>query len=190
MARTRTAEPEQAEQAPEQALEQATEQAEQGEQNGQPTGLDEDFIASGAYTLAADLADVAAPQRVRPAKQQAMDKVIAAIHARWGQVGRPTTWAKLMETHVVKSYFVQPDQAGEIKRYIGSAAKLHGVRIKYGSEFIVSEALITKHNLPADYLGRTVISFAVMDKRPHSKTGASGSVNGDVNGDVNGGNEG
>ena len=150
--------------------------------------LDLDFVSGGAFTLSADLAKESAPQRERNAKQQAMDKVVQAAYDIWASSGKPTTWARLMETQSVKSYFVQPDQASEIKRLINSAVKLHEVRARYGSEFAVGETHIEKYNLPPDYLGRTVISFAVMDKRPRAAA-----VNGDgtsVNGDENGGDEG
>lgn len=167
MAKTQTADqPAQVEEDPITAEDQAKLDAHLAE--AKPT-LDTDFLAS-PFTLDGDaeLVKATQPQRERNAKQTQMDGVVAKAHARWVEVGKPSVWGKIVETKSALTYFVQPELAADLKKVIGRAGTFHGLRIRYGTSFLVTEGIVSKYNLPADYVGREVVSFAVMDRRPRA----------------------
>lgn len=131
-----------------------------------PKGLGLDFITSGGFTLEdADMAAAAAPVRARSDEQQAMDEVVRKMNAHWKSANGPTTWPNLVAAKCVTTYFVEPDKTASIKKLIDRAASLLGIRIRYGTSFLADEKLVAKFSLPAEYLGREVISFAAPDKR-------------------------
>ena len=140
------------------------------------TGLDLDFIESGAFTLTPELTSQAAPQRARSDKQRKMDAVVERLHKHWKSVGGPSQWGKLVETKCVTTYFVQPDQAAELKKLINRAGAFHDVAIRYGSSFLATEHMVKKFNLPEAYVGREVISFAARDRRPRAANGTKGTT--------------
>ncbi|HVH71547.1 MAG TPA: hypothetical protein VNB49_10605, partial [Candidatus Dormibacteraeota bacterium] len=129
-----------------------------------------DFDLTAPVMLDPELTKTSAPQRERSERQQQMDATVAKLHEHWAKVGKPSVWGKMVETKSVATYFVAPDKAGDLRKLINRAGTLHGLRIRYGSEFAVSEKLRERYNLPENYVGRTVVSFAVMDKRPRATT--------------------
>ena len=177
--RTKTHQTDQTNQAETQAdqaetqTDQAETQTDQAETQTE-TGLDLDFIESGAFTLTPELTSQAAPQRARSDKQRKMDAVVERLHNHWKSVGGPSQWGKLVETKCVTTYFVQPDRAAELKKLINRAGAFHDVAIRYGSSFLATEHMVKKFNLPETYVGREVISFAARDRRPRAKNGTKG----------------
>lgn len=125
-------------------------------------------IESGAFMLPAELSDTAAPVRARNEKQQAMDKKVKELHAAWLRAGKPNTWANMVAGKTVATYFTEPDKSAELHKLINRAVALHGVRARMGTSFRVTEKHVAAYGLPAHYLGREAISFAVMDKRPRA----------------------
>lgn len=128
--------------------------------------LELDFISGGAYMLAAELASQSAPVRARGEKQQAMDKKVKELHAAWIKGGRETTWEALVKSGAVATYFVDPQLSADLHKLINRAVTFHGLRVRMGTSFKVTEAHIRKFNLKPQYLGREAVSFAIMDKRP------------------------
>jgi hypothetical protein len=138
--------------------------------------LETDFISGGAFTLAADLADVTAPVRARNEKQMAMDKMVKNLHAKWLAIDpakRPSTWDGLVKAGCVATYFVQPELAADLHKLISRAVTLHGVRSRIGTSFLVTDTVRANMlkrgiNIPEAYLGREAISFSILDKRPRA----------------------
>lgn len=128
--------------------------------------LSADFISGGGFILAPELAEQSAPKNARNERQTAMDLTVSQMHEMWVKAGRPNTWAKMVEGKTVKTYFVDPTQAGDLKKLVNSAVSLHDVRVRWGTPFKATDKMVKAYNLPAEYLGREVISFAIMDKRP------------------------
>lgn len=126
-----------------------------------------DFIG-GAVILTSDLAVQTAPKNQRSEKQSKMDEVVKRLHTAWVNAGRASQWPKMVESKVVATYFVEPNKSAELKRLINRAVTFHNVRARFGTSFVATEALVTKHNLPKEYIGREVISVAIMDKRPRT----------------------
>lgn len=135
--------------------------------------IDLAFIESGLMTLAPELANQAAPQRARSDKQAAMDARCEKLHAAWVKASKPSVWAKLVETNCVATYFVEPEKTASLKKLVRRAATFHDVRVRWGTSFKATETLIAKYNLPKEYLGREVVSFAIMDKRPRAANGTA-----------------
>lgn len=132
-----------------------------------------DFIKSGGLTLAPELAAQAAPQRQRSDKQTAMDERCQVLHDAWEKAGKPSIWAKMVEGKAVATYFTEPQKSANLHKLIRRAADYLGYRVRWGTSFKATEVLIKKYNLPFEYLGREVVSFAIMDKRPRAANGSS-----------------
>lgn len=132
-----------------------------------------DFIKSGGLTLAPELAAQAAPQRQRSDKQAAMDERCQALHDAWIKAGNPSVWAKMVEGKAVATYFTEPQKSANLHKLVTRAVNYLGYRVRWGTSFKATEALIKKYNLPTEYLGREVVSFAVMDKRPRATNGST-----------------
>ena len=60
--------------------------------------------------------------------------------------------------------------AAELKKLINKAADFHGVRVRYGSSFVVTEQHIQRFNLKPELLGHEAVSFAVLDKKARTTT--------------------
>lgn len=126
--------------------------------------------------LSADLAEQAAPQRSRNERQVKMDEIVGKLHKTWKAAGQPTTWPKMVEKNVVATYFVDPPKASDLKLLVNRAVSYHGVRVRWGTPFVATEKLVQTHKLPTEYIGREVISFAIMDKRPRTTSDNSTST--------------
>jgi hypothetical protein len=125
-----------------------------------------DFIESGAFMLAPELAAVTAPRNARSPRQEKMDDKVTELHEAWVKAGRPTTWDAMVKAKVVATYFSEPDKSAELKGLIDKAVKFHGLTARMGTSFKVTAAHVKQYNLPEHYEGREAISFAVRDKRP------------------------
>lgn len=146
-------------------------------------GLSLDFIGTGGFMLAPELATAAAPVRARSDKQKKMDEVVAKLHKAWVAAGKPNTWEKMVAGRCVTTYFVEPDKAADLHKLINRAVTFHGLRSRMGTSFKVTSAHVSKYNLPANYEGREAVSFAILDKRPRSASGLVTYPDGSVNGD-------
>lgn len=135
---------------------------------GKDDGLSLDFLSEVVILVPGELASEAAPQRARSEKQVKMDENVAKLHKAWKTAGQPSQWPKLVEAKVVATYFVEPNKSAELKRLVNRAVQFHGIRARWGTSFSATEKLVTQYGLPRDYIGREVVSFAVMDKRPRS----------------------
>lgn len=129
--------------------------------------LDLSFIGS-AVMLAPELAEQAAPTRARSEKQTAMDTKVSELHAAWIKAEKPNTWDKMVAGKTVATYFTEPDKSAELHKLINRSVAFHGLRARFGTPFKANEKLVERYGLPANYLGREVISFAIMDKRPRA----------------------
>lgn len=130
------------------------------------TGLSADFLSAPEILLdSPDLLKATAPRNARSDEQRAMDAVVATAHKTWIDAGKPDKWADLAAKRCVKSYFCEPAEAAKLKQYANRAAVLHNVRIRYGTSVTVTPEFRAKRpQVPEAYLGREIISFAVMDK--------------------------
>lgn len=122
----------------------------------------------GGFILTAELATVSAPVRARNDKQRAMDKKVKELHALWIKANKPSTWDAMVKGGAVATYFVEPDKSADLHKLITRAVSFHGLRSRMGTAFKVTESHVAKFKLPAEYLGREAISFAVLDKRPRA----------------------
>lgn len=134
-----------------------------------------------ALTETGDLRAQTQPVRNRKPVQQAMDKVAAKAYTDWVAAGRPTTWQRMP----VITYFIDPgteDGDGSLadyRRWIRAAVSIvpaepyekdgkkiepNGVRARFGSEFVLSEAMAQKIGKP-EHAGKTVLAWAAIDKR-------------------------
>lgn len=124
--------------------------------------------AINAATLAApDLITASAPMRERSDQQKAMDKVAARAYEAWVKADRPSVWAKIP----VVTYFLSEDDVKKYRYLIRRACAIvepvgdsAGVRVRFGNEFTLSEAMAEKIGRPDDS-GKTVLAWAAVDKR-------------------------
>ena len=124
------------------------------------------FITSGGFMLPADLTEETAPVRARSDKQTAMDAKVKELHTAWVKAGKPSTWDG--QSKVAATYFIQPNLAADLHKLVNRAAAYHGLRVRMGTPFKVSEKHVSRYGLPANYLGREAVTFAVLDKRPRT----------------------
>lgn len=122
----------------------------------------------GAFMLPVELSEASAPVRARSEKQQAMDAKVAELHKVWDKAGKPSSWAKMVEARAVVTYFTEPDKSAELNKLVNRAVAFHGLRVRKGTSFRVTEKHVERFNLPKEYVGREAISFAIMDKRPRA----------------------
>lgn len=124
-----------------------------------------DFLAEGGVILAEALTAETMPVRARNERQQVLDRKVKAAHENWTAKGKPGDWNSQVKAGVVVTYFPAPDKSAELKRLINKAADFHGVRVRYGSSFVVTEQHISRFNLKPELLGHEAVSFAVLDKK-------------------------
>ncbi len=124
--------------------------------------------AINAATLApSDLVNASAPMRERSDQQKAMDKVAARAYEAWVKADRPSVWAKIP----VVTYFLSEEDVPKYRYLIRRACAIvepvgdsAGVRVRFGNEFTLSEAMAEKLSMP-DNAGKTVLAWAAVDKR-------------------------
>jgi len=122
----------------------------------------------------ADLIAASAPMRERNEPQKAMDKVAARAYAAWIKADRPSVWNKIP----VITYFLDEDDVPKYKFLIRRACAIvepegdaPGVRVRFGNEFTLSEAMAAKmkdEEHPEgrmDLAGKHVLAWAAVDKR-------------------------
>lgn len=122
----------------------------------------------GGFILTAELATTTAPVRARNDRQRAMDTKVKELHALWVKAQKPSTWENMVKGGAVATYFLEPDKTADFHTLINRAVAFHGLRSRMGTAFKVTEKHIAKFNLPAQYLGREAVSFAILDKRPRA----------------------
>jgi hypothetical protein len=132
--------------------------------------VDLGFI-NGAVMLDPTLAEASAPVRARSEKQMAMDTQVEKLHGVWVAAGKPSTWEKMVAGKTVATYFSEPELSSDLKKLIDRAVSFKGVRARYGTSFTATPELVKRFSLPDTYVGREVISFAVMDKRARTTSG-------------------
>lgn len=130
-----------------------------------------DFINGGVIMLSPELAEASAPVRARSDKQVAMDGKVETLHGLWVKANKPNTWDKMVGAKCVATYFSEPERSADLHKLIDRAATFHKVRVRYGTPFKATEKLVSQYKLPENYVGREVISFAIMDKRPRATSG-------------------
>jgi hypothetical protein len=133
--------------------------------------LTTDFISESAFMLAPELASQTMPTRARSEKQHQMDVQVARLHAVWVKASKPSTWDAMVKGGAVATYFVQPELAADLHKLISRAITFHGLRARMGTAFKVTDKHVVQYHLPAEYLGREAVSFAVLDKRPRATSG-------------------
>lgn len=130
------------------------------------TGLTLDDI--NAATLAVpDLVAASAPVRERSDQQKWMDAVAVKAYDAWVKAKKPSVWQKIP----VITYFLDDDDLPKYKYLIRRACSIvepvdgsPGVRVRFGNEFTLSEAMAAKMERP-DLAGKTVLAWAAVDKR-------------------------
>lgn len=140
-------------------------------QESKPAGFSAEFLAA-PITLAGDseLAKITAPRNQRSEEQIAMDNTVKALHSKWVAAGRPSQWPVMASKGCVATYPSKPENTAKLKQYINRGAALHDLAIKWGTTILVTEEFIRKQTargvqIPQQYLGCEMISFAVKDKR-------------------------
>src|SRR5579859_5644420 len=132
-------------------------------------GLDVKFIGT-AFMLTPELASQSAPVRARSDKQREMDKKVSELHALSTTAKKDgkaiATWDDMVRAKIVVTYFVEPDKAAELHKLISRSVAFLGLRARMGTAFKATEKLVKTYSLPEHYVGREVVSFAVLDKRP------------------------
>lgn len=154
---------------PEKTEEPKTDAKANGDKPAKPEGLDVAFLTDGGMILAEALASETQPIRARNDRQQVMDAKVNQLHKLWLSKGKPSDWNSMVRAKVVATYFPEPDKSTEFKKYVNRAVLLHGVRVRWGSSFVVTLQHIEKFNLDKSLLGHEAISFAILDKRETKK---------------------
>ena len=118
----------------------------------------------------AELIKATAPRNARNDEQRKMDDAVKSLHSKWVAAGRPSQWPVMVSKGCVATIPVEPQHAAKLKAVINRAATLHGVAPRWGTPVLVTEEFIRKQAargvvIPAHYLGREMVSFAVRDKR-------------------------
>jgi hypothetical protein len=181
----------------------AREQAAMGD-GEQPTGDGEQAAPELTDEQKAELAEIAkvkgftrteegefrtstTPIRNRKPLQLAMDEVAKQAYADWTEADRPTTWSRMP----VITYFLDPDEVSKYRTLIRKACEIvtptsyekdgktvepSGVRVRYGTEFVLTEKMAAKIGKP-EQTGKTVLAWAAIDKR--NNPAASTNTNGD-----------
>lgn len=125
----------------------------------------------------AEVIEATTPVRKRGSLQIAMDKVAVRAYAAWVERDRPSVWAKLP----VITYYLDPEQVPEWRKMIRKACEFvtpqgdaSGVRARFGkSEFVLTEEQAAKIGRPDD-AGKTVLSWAAIDKRKSNRGESNG----------------
>lgn len=134
------------------------------------SGFALDAIAA-AQAAPVEVRELAAPRAERKPEQLAMDKVAERAHKAWIEADRPNAWPKMP----VVTYYLPPTHIEGYKYLIRRACDFIGARPKFGTPARVTKTLMAALakkgvNLPADYEGREILAWAVMDKRPRPTT--------------------
>jgi len=121
------------------------------------------------------------PTRTRKNVQVAMDQVARQAYADWVKAGRPTIWQRMP----VITYFLKPEEVAKYKTWIrktqdpnvvtpepytkdNKRIEPSGVRVRFGTDFVLTEALAEKIG-QKEHVGKTVVAWAVIDKRANTK---------------------
>lgn len=130
------------------------------------SSVDLDAIKAAAFAPA-DLVSASAPMRERSDQQKAMDKIAARAYEEWVKADRPSLWAKIP----VVTYFLTAEDVPRYRYLIRRACAIvepsgdsAGVRVRFGNEFTLSEAMAEKLGRKDD-AGKTVLAWAAVDKR-------------------------
>jgi hypothetical protein len=122
---------------------------------------------NGASLAVPDLVAAAAPVRERTDQQKTMDAVAAKAYAEWVKADKPSAWAKMP----VVTYFLDEDELSAYRYLIRRACEIvepvdgaTGVRVRFGNEFTLSEAMAAKINRP-ELAGKTVLAWSAVDRR-------------------------
>jgi hypothetical protein len=122
---------------------------------------------NAAVLATPDLVSAAAPVRERSAEQKLMDTVATKAYAEWIKAKKPSVWQKMP----VVTYVLDAEKVPAYRYLIRRACAIvepadgsTGVRVRFGNEFTMSEAMATKHGHP-EYAGKTVLAWAAIDKR-------------------------
>lgn len=131
---------------------------------------------NGAALALEDLITASEPVRVRSAQQKAMDAVAVKAYEKWREAGKPTAWNKIP----VITYFLDPSEVPGYRYLIRHACAIVppaadsvGVRVRFGNEFTLSEAMAAKIGAP-DKAGKIVLTWAAVDKRANETGKATG----------------
>jgi hypothetical protein len=130
------------------------------------TGITADDINAAVLAIP-DLVSAAAPVRERSAEQKIMDGVAAKAYAEWIKAKKPSVWQKMP----VVTYFLDAEKVPAYRYLIRRACAIvepadgsTGVRVRFGNEFTLSEAMAKKIG-KTELTGKTVLAWAAIDKR-------------------------
>ena len=132
-----------------------------------------DFLAAPVI-LSPELVRESAPQNARNPRQVKMDETVKRLHDAWSKANGPSTWGAAVNAKVVATYFVEPEKAADVKKLVTKAGRFHHVTIRWGTSFKATEEIVKRHALPANYVGREVLSFFVKTTRTVAKNGQGG----------------
>jgi hypothetical protein len=131
------------------------------------SGITADGINSASLASLPDLVAAAAPVRERSDEQKLMDAVAAKAYKVWLDAKRPSVWQKMP----VITYFLDDGEVAAYRYLIRRACAnvepekgASGVRVRFGKEFTLSEAMAAKISHP-ELAGKTVLAWAAVDKR-------------------------
>jgi hypothetical protein len=167
---SRAAEQAEAEQQASTGTEQAEAQPEAQAEAPAPGTITTDMV-QGFSVATEDFRATVTPVRARNDVQKAMDVVAANAYADWVKADRPSTWTKMP----VITYFLAPEEVTPMRKLIRRAAEqvipegdATGARVRFGKEFVLAPEMAEKIG-QADKAGKTVLAWAVIDKRVVSR---------------------
>lgn len=104
------------------------------------------------------LAPQTKPRAYRTEQQQAIDKVVQKVHAKWTKAGKPSAsaWPLMLEKKLVAGYWVSPDSVPGLRSLLERSATYLKLRIKFGEHVSRPE--------DAEQDGKVYIPFVVMDR--------------------------
>lgn len=132
-----------------------------------------DGFAPAPASLLADEATLrkTAPRWQRKPEQLNMDNIVKQAHERWIKAGKPSQWGAMAAKGVVMTYFSDVDKSHALRQLVNRASALHEVRVRWGTSFILTEGFVKSQqargvDIPDSQIGKEVLSFAILDKRP------------------------
>jgi hypothetical protein len=136
-------------------------------------GIGAEFLGA-PEAVPAELESKTAPARARDERQQAIDGVVAKLHADWTAKGKPAAWDKMPKV----SYPVTPAAAGDLRKAINRAAEFHGIAVRFGTPVpVVREVPNPRRSEPGQpatvKANLTMVVFAAKDKRPRKPSTAA-----------------
>lgn len=130
------------------------------------------FLSTPIVTAQNEAVKAAAqPKNKRSPAQLALDGIVPQIHEAWVKAGKPSAFGKLPTV----SYPVAPEGAAKLRTMIRKAADVQEpqkMRARFGQDVTITPDMAVTMGLdPEADAGKTLVTFAIMDKATRAGSG-------------------